>query len=513
MRHTRFILCNCKDIDINHNHTPYFINQDKQIEYFLENKIFIIDDCYYHRKDSSIKIEKPYDSLQYVNYVVSRNDDNGKYYFYFVYDRIYISDEVTTLILKLDVIQTYLFDMDLNANISLVDRMHCNRYRYNSELPDMDNINNDENLEVGEYIEKNRYTIFDYRNMGGYIVTSSDKLTVRNGGSSSETGSGNSYKDGYCSEDGFVLIKSMEGFSSTPYNIGDGTNTIGYGVTSVYEPDYYNQLLPNCTEQEASEIFGELLYKKYSSYVLNQLKQYGKDLSSIKQCEFDAFVSFYYNTGALGSVQIFIDYVNGVDKETIYQKWLTTYIMSGSVFEEGLRDRRQREATAFRDGIYNFKQISDLSNGGYITDNDGKGYIPEAYRKGSENSLGEKIIESARTLIGKPYVWGGNYPPLGSDNGTDCSGLCQWAYNDNGKSISRTTYTQIKEGYEVSKEDLQIGDLVFSNFSSPGVPEHVYLYSGTVDGSLMCVEAPRTGLNIRERSFEWSNEMRARRLL
>ena len=29
----------------------------------------------------------------------------------------------------------------------------------------------------------------------------------------------------------------------------------------------------------------------------------------------------------------------------------------------------------------------------------------------------------------------------------------------------------------------------------------------------MCVEAPRTGLNIRERTFTWTSEMRARRIL
>ena len=33
------------------------------------------------------------------------------------------------------------------------------------------------------------------------------------------------------------------------------------------------------------------------------------------------------------------------------------------------------------------------------------------------------VLNSARKLIGKPYVFGGNYPPLGGDIGTDCSGL------------------------------------------------------------------------------------------
>ncbi|EDT14731.1 phage tail spike protein [Clostridium perfringens] len=130
------------------------------------------------------------------------------------------------------------------------------------------------------------------------------------------------------------------------------------------------------------------------------------------------------------------------------------------------------------------------------------------------DSLRNSVVNSARKFIGKPYVWGGNYPPLGSDIGTDCSGLMQWAYNDNGIKISRTTYTQIKEGIEVSEAELKPGDLIFLRFSSPGVPEHVFMYSGkTGDGKHMCVEAPRTGLNIREIEFTWGSNYRARRII
>ncbi|EPT6434167.1 immunoglobulin-like domain-containing protein, partial [Escherichia coli] len=69
------------------------------------------------------------------------------------------------------------------------------------------------------------------------------------------------------------------------------------------------------------------------------------------------------------------------------------------------------------------------------------------------------VLNSARKLIGKPYVFGGNYPPLGGDIGTDCSGLCQWSYHENGIEITRTTYTQINEGFEVEVTDLKPGDL------------------------------------------------------
>lgn len=514
MRFTQFILCNCKELDSNYNHSLYFSNKDKQLKYFLDKKVYLINDCYYHRKDSSIKIEKSIDELLFVNYVLSRNEENGKYYFYFVYDRIYVNDYTTQLILKLDVIQTYLFDMDLNSNLSLVDRGHYNPYQGDTENLDLFILANNEGLEVGEYVVKNITNIYDYSNKGGYIVASSDKLTANNGGSSgSGEGNGNSFKNGYCSENGFVLIKSMEGFATTPYDIGDGTRTTGYGVTEKYEPTYFNQLLPTCTEKQASEVFGKLLYDKYSSYVYSQYKAYNIDMTKVRQCEFDAFVSFYYNHGQLTNKKIWIDYVNGVDKNIIYNTWLTTVIMPGTIYEEGLKDRRKREATCFRDGVYNFKKIQNLTTGSYVTDNNGKGYIPEEYKSADVNSLGSRIVESARKLIGKPYVWGGNYPPLGSDNGTDCSGLCQWAFNDNGIKITRTTYTQIKEGREVAESDLQLGDLVFTNFSSPNVPEHVYIYSGEQDGNHMCVEAPRTGLNIRERSFTWDSSTRARRLI
>ena len=170
-------------------------------------------------------------------------------------------------------------------------------------------------------------------------------------------------------------------------------------------------------------------------------------------------------------------------------------------------------------GRKNFSINGDLEINGEITGvvrNFEGDIIYDSNNPGGSGGTTEQnaIIESARKLIGKPYVWGGNYPPLGSSNGTDCSGLCQWAYNDNGITISRTTYTQINEGIEVTVDDLQPGDLVFSNFSSPGVPEHVYLYSGkNSNGELMCVEAPRTGLNIRERVFTWTSSMRARRIL
>ena len=84
-------------------------------------------------------------------------------------------------------------------------------------------------------------------------------------------------------------------------------------------------------------------------------------------------------------------------------------------------------------GRKNFSINGDLEINGEITGvvrNFEGDIIYDSNNPGGSGGTTEQnaIIESARKLIGKPYVWGGNYPPLGSSNGTDCSGLCQWAY-------------------------------------------------------------------------------------
>jgi len=131
---------------------------------------------------------------------------------------------------------------------------------------------------------------------------------------------------------------------------------------------------------------------------------------------------------------------------------------------------------------------------------------PAAVRTSLGSPVSNSIVESARKLLGLPYVWGGNYPPLGTDRGTDCSGLCQWAYNDCGLLDDVglggrwTTYTIIEHGTGITIDMAQPGDVVLSNFSSPGVPEHVAIISEVValTNRLRIIEAPYEGVPVRE---------------
>lgn len=91
------------------------------------------------------------------------------------------------------------------------------------------------------------------------------------------------------------------------------------------------------------------------------------------------------------------------------------------------------------------------------------------------------ILSNAAKQIGQPYVWGGESRKEG---GFDCSGLIQWAYQQAGISIPRTTYEQIKVGRPISWGSFRPGDLIFSNNGG-----HVVMYVG--GGKV--IAAPHTG--------------------
>lgn len=112
----------------------------------------------------------------------------------------------------------------------------------------------------------------------------------------------------------------------------------------------------------------------------------------------------------------------------------------------------------------------------------------------SVSDLWEKIYALLKQQLGKPYVYGASGP-----DSFDCSSLVQYCFNQFSAEteiiLGRTTYLQVKQGKEVSKdnkEEWQPGDLLFW-YASPPYPGHVSVYLG----NNQMIHAPKTGDVVR----------------
>ena len=90
------------------------------------------------------------------------------------------------------------------------------------------------------------------------------------------------------------------------------------------------------------------------------------------------------------------------------------------------------------------------------------------------NTNGSEIVEFAKKYLGYKYVLGGTTP----SGGFDCSGFVYYVFGQLGKNISRSLSVQATAGVAVSKENLQIGDVVIFNDSSNSSLGHVGIYVG-----------------------------------
>ena len=182
--------------------------------------------------------------------------------------------------------------------------------------------------------------------------------------------------------------------------------------------------------------------------------------------------------------------------------------------------------------------ITGKSGSWYKINYNGKiGYVHSDYvRKVTDDNNGgqvsnkyDKVLSIMKAHIGTPYVFGGSgeYITTSSLNALknrfpgqaysvpskymnanyrafDCSGFTQWAFNQVGVSLGRTTYDQVNAGVEVNASNAKAGDLLF--FSNLG---HVGMYIGNGQW----IESPKTGEYVRITNVPWNLIGRARRVL
>ena len=122
------------------------------------------------------------------------------------------------------------------------------------------------------------------------------------------------------------------------------------------------------------------------------------------------------------------------------------------------------------------------------TQNNSSKTTTQSKPKETYNSYSGAGIESARSLIGVMYKWGGSDP--NRDGGVDCSGLVVYSY---GTRRGRTTYVMISSlkasgDWKTSISELNPGDLIFTSSGHVGI----YL------GNNRMIHAPAEGRRVTE---------------
>lgn len=136
---------------------------------------------------------------------------------------------------------------------------------------------------------------------------------------------------------GIELIKSFEGCMLKAYKCSANKTTIGYGNT-FYEDGSPVKLEDEITTERAEELLKSIL-EKFEKTVKAKIKV------PLNQNQFDALVSYFYNTG--GS-ETLVKLINTSAPEDQIKTWFTTkYITANGKQLQGLVRRRKAECDLY----------------------------------------------------------------------------------------------------------------------------------------------------------------------
>ena len=138
------------------------------------------------------------------------------------------------------------------------------------------------------------------------------------------------------SNKGIELIKSFEGYRNVAYLCPSGTLTLGYGHTRGVRPGQ------RCTEEDAEEWLKEDLAGA-ERFVIEVI-----DAVPLKQCQYDALVSFVFNIGGTAFRQSTLrrKVLANPDDPSIRGEFLK-WIYAGGRPLDGLVNRRKAEADMY----------------------------------------------------------------------------------------------------------------------------------------------------------------------
>jgi cell wall-associated NlpC family hydrolase len=90
-------------------------------------------------------------------------------------------------------------------------------------------------------------------------------------------------------------------------------------------------------------------------------------------------------------------------------------------------------------------------------------------------SIANNVIATGKQFLGVRYQFSAS---SGNTSAFDCSSFTQYVFKQNGINLLRSSRQQANAGIPVAKNQLQAGDLVFSDTNRDGRINHVGIYMG-----------------------------------
>ena len=292
-----------------------------------------------------------------------------------------------------------------------------------------------------------------------------------------------------------VLGKINKGTEYTVLDKVDNWFKISYnGATGYVFADYFS-----VTKADGSITGSGVNLREKATTASNSLKKFSSGEAVTVTGQNDDWYRVSYNGG---SAYVSKDYVSGnllqyvskVSNETTAApvsattKAEDTYgvVTAGS----GLKLRKEASTSAEVLTVLPSGTIVDVERAGQdwvsiVTDAGQKGYVsadyltvktgekPDNTTSNTASAKGAAVVAYGKQFIGTPYVWGGT----NLNTGVDCSGFVYAVYKNFGITLSRSSASMTSNGVEVSKANLQAGDLVFFNTGGNSSISHVGIRS------------------------------------
>lgn len=156
-----------------------------------------------------------------------------------------------------------------------------------------------------------------------------------------------------------------------------------------------------------------------------------------------------------------------------YEGYIATTLLSDTKQEETVTSR----SSGIREEMANTEETTNTETEKNASETPSSG--------GSQSgATGSAIVEKAKQYLGSKYVYGGTTP-----SGFDCSGFTYYIYKQFGITLNRTAAAQYSNGVSVSRDNLQLGDLIM--FGKSGI-NHVGIYMG--GGTIIHAANPSRGV-------------------